>query len=1025
MNPNYKEDLGNLKKIEKPNDIRMISFLKSVFDEFISNPYKIREFLQPRGTHDKFNTVIPIPQSVILQDEDCFVKIREILGSNENNWIYSYKLSKNKIFSYFFDIYVLFWYLEIFNIKIYSNKELLKFFKKILNSPREYFSKGGYLILKKTFDEIFKQKSDEELIIFIGMMNYSGYFDIIGNTPLTVIYDSLKNNKKDHIVIGQSTVKIRDFVDTYDINQFHTSKIITNFVPYEKINHNSNNINVKGYVTRVADNIDGEASQFLIDLEQNGIRISILCNLNYIKIMKPKVKQLIISSSLEFQYYNAFRETVLNTTKNSVLIPIIEEKNNGRNLTLIMGKNNSGKTYELIQIKNDFQNNFSSICFFLPNKRFLGNSTGNVESFEELLYIFLKSLHTLCIENSTLEEKWKIENFIQILQLCNIEEDHCPNRFKPILISFRLIFKLWKSIINDFFDDIEIGNIEIKNRKSMFLEIKDDFSPESKKKFFDDWFKLGSGIQELLSLVFIIEYIKYGPQFLVDLKWKDKNSPKWNNFLENPDNYLIWTHQNKILLIDEPEISMHPSLLKKFVKYLSESSEKIKIFVATNSIQFLSASVEKSIVLCQREINGEYKKIKITPNNYFQIIEELYEPDSLELSLIMAEEEYKLIMDSQFQGTQLLVKKIRDEYNSKYKPQEFFNLGTQAESWKLRVIQNSLFLSSPIKNINLNCANFSNRHDLEKVHIVQIVNFSDIIRTKCLNGETNALAELCKLWNHEEPDADFLIYGKEEKKIISKKILNYLRKLKKEEIKEGQSLVIFAENLAPYSILKNLIDFASNNNIILVCGMEHVKYFDFKNIINSLPSNLKKRYIDLKLERIFDHISLQNDTLLNLALIVNGNQLFSFQIKNNPVYLFQYNKKEKIDHLLEPTIFIFHCMIGRLSIFVCKDFLANHSVIPYWMYKYSVDSVIIPSITHRVRPFLNKLWEIVERKQFHNLNFMFANLAEYGGSGIINYKNRNWDEPNNVIKLKRHQEGILSFEFQKETNEWELYQITN
>ena len=135
------------------------------------------------------------------------------------------------------------------------------------------------------------------------------------------------------------------------------------------------------------------------------------------------------------------------------------------------------------------------------------------------------------------------------------------------------------------------------------------------------------------------------------------------------------------------------------------------------------------------------------------------------------------------------------------------------------------------------------------------------------------------------------------------------------------------------------------------------------------------------------------DLYLNQAIIINSNEKFSFQIKNIPVVMFDKEKgvyiTEGIPSFLESNIKSFRTNFGTIAVFICKDFLVNHEVIPMWMEKNGIKTIVVPSFTVLTQPFRAKFGEIVRKKRNRDKYFVFASLAEYNDSAFYYHGNRN------------------------------------
>lgn len=153
---------------------------------------------------------------------------------------------------------------------------------------------------------------------------------------------------------------------------------------------------------------------------------------------------------------------------------------------------------------------------------------------------------------------------------------------------------------------------------------------------------------------------------------------------------------------------------------------------------------------------------------------------------------------------------------------------------------------------------------------------------------------------------------------------------------------------------------------------------------------------------------MDEDSFINQAIIINSNGKFSFQIKNTPVSK-NGKPKEGIPIIPQPLYSIFQTSIGKLAVLICKDFLVNYMVIDKWMQKYDVKTLLIPSFTELVNPFIYKFGNIIRKEKNKDKTIAFVNLAEYGGSGVFNLS-RSYDyEPGKESPFKVHEEECKMF----------------
>jgi hypothetical protein len=101
--------------------------------------------------------------------------------------------------------------------------------------------------------------------------------------------------------------------------------------------------------------------------------------------------------------------------------------------------------------------------------------------------------------------------------------------------------------------------------------------------------------------------------------------------------------------------------------------------------------------------------------------------------------------------------------------------------------------------------------------------------------------------------------------------------------------------------------------------------------------------------------------------------------------------------------------VGKVAVFICKDFLVNYEVIDKWMDKNNIKILIIPAFTSLVNPFRSKITHLIHQIDNQDKNFIFVNVAEYGGSGIYNYQREQDYEPSKIEPFKAREELFKIF----------------
>ena len=327
------------------------------------------------------------------------------------------------------------------------------------------------------------------------------------------------------------------------------------------------------------------------------------------------------------------------------------------------------------------------------------------------------------------------------------------------------------------------------------------------------------------------------------------------------------------------------------------------------------------------------------------------------------------------------------------KDSEIIDIGTHLEYNPYRSIQDFIFLENPIRVRNISKIITAQKEII--FHLIQLHSLKGIktIKTDEFDKNRHFKIFVSHFWDDVLIDSEAVLRYKESNKSIKNKIKEILS-LSLFDCRGRPDVIVFPENSIPYSSLKFLIKFSKINGLILIGGLEHKKY---------------------------------DETYKNLAFIID-NGLCRFQEKQTPVSI--KLGQENIECRKIPRIKIFKTSIGRIAIFICKDFLRLSDIIPIWTNKNDVDFVIVPSLSHNVLPFHYNVFNLLNYSKNKNLTVIFNNVGEYGGSEmfsiernkkieekfrtnkrdnvgevIVIRKIRNWHYKNR-FKLKRYPRGF-------------------
>jgi predicted ATPase len=123
-------------------------------------------------------------------------------------------------------------------------------------------------------------------------------------------------------------------------------------------------------------------------------------------------------------------------------------------------------------------------------------------------------------------------------------------------------------------------------------------------------------VEDALKVAFpTFERLEFPPQSggLLTLGWRDRNftRPIFANELSEGTLRFIWLATllqspglPKVTLIDEPEVSLHPEMLRIVAELMREASERTQLIVATHSDRFVRFLHADELVVCDRDDLG-------------------------------------------------------------------------------------------------------------------------------------------------------------------------------------------------------------------------------------------------------------------------------------------------------------------------------------------------------------------------------------------------------------------------------------
>lgn len=296
----------------------------------------------------------------------------------------------------------------------------------------------------------------------------------------------------------------------------------------------------------------------------------------------------------------------------------------------------------------------------------------------------------------------------------------------------------------------------------------------------------------------------------------------------------------------------------------------------------------------------------------------------------------------------------------------YTDFGTHRENPELKEKHNFVFFNRKPEIVPLN----NKDKDIEGIliHLIQTHSLKGIKPVK-KDKIGHFLYFIKNFWDPEIIEQENVLVYKERKYRAAHKIKELvelsLKLYANSSYDVKPKLVIFPENSIPFRLLPCLIEYSKNNNIILIGGLEHQKD--------------------------------TNNKYINKAFILENGKIM-YQEKQTPVRIYHRQTKSFIEENIHcakiPSIKIFQTSIGKIAIFICKDFLRLNDVLVYWAATNQVDFVIIPSFTNEILPFQSKILKMLESPDCKDLKIIYTSMGEYGGSELFSVNDKRRIENN-------------------------------
>lgn len=298
---------------------------------------------------------------------------------------------------------------------------------------------------------------------------------------------------------------------------------------------------------------------------------------------------------------------------------------------------------------------------------------------------------------------------------------------------------------------------------------------------------------------------------------------------------------------------------------------------------------------------------------------------------------------------------IREELET-VEDAELINIGTHLEDSVLKEKQNFVFFNKRVIPETLA------KKDTSKIglifHLIQMHSLKGI-KPVAVDNIGHFFYFIKHFWDNDHIENEKVLVYREREENVKRKIEEMITlSLKFNSVSPYDikpNVIIFPENSIPYKSIDYLKEISQKYKIIIIGGLEHHKE--------------------------------EFDTYTNKAFIIDNGKI-GWQIKQTPVRISKKDIIENIECVKNPQIKIFQTSIGKLSIFICKDFLRLHGIIPFWASEYNIDYVVVLSFTNKILPFQSKILSILDSPDCKNLKLLYVSMGEYGGSDLFSIKEK-------------------------------------
>lgn len=294
-------------------------------------------------------------------------------------------------------------------------------------------------------------------------------------------------------------------------------------------------------------------------------------------------------------------------------------------LTVFVGKNGTGKSTALKLLKTISTKR-------QPNDYFFESATDPIDAKKEYIYSFEISGKTYV--NQKIKKQWIIGD--DLTELNNSSQEDTKKMSKPVTIINDIEFKTLIGAFDKslFFDNISHSpnrdkkiNYTIKQSTKLIQNKMNKSSKKKSSNLSEEELKevnyiLGKSYKSIMICNHRYFSGTWGTTILFcddkDCNYSEFNSGSGEFIIASTIHKIKTLAKNSILLLDEPEISIHPGAQKRFMKYLLKIilNKQLQVIISTHS----PTIIEKLPSICIKNftINGNNKIEVSDRTNYLE-----------------------------------------------------------------------------------------------------------------------------------------------------------------------------------------------------------------------------------------------------------------------------------------------------------------------------------------------------------------------------------------------------------------------